>query len=64
MKTELREWLSWLEQSSDAQGECDECLAENKPLWRLPAELDTEQEANWMYCRACFREIVTRKAGA
>ncbi len=55
-----REALSWLDQSADATGECDQCHKDDQALYTLPQELDLEPGAGWMFCRACFRKIVTK----
>lgn len=55
-----REALQWLHQNPDAVGECDGCHKDNVKLWMLPIQIDTEMEANWMYCRQCFAKSVNR----
>lgn len=55
----LQEALSWLTQRADATGECDRCHKEPVAVWQLPMEIDREPDAHWMYCRECFRAVVT-----
>ncbi len=57
---QLQMWLGWLNQQPDACGECDNCHREGKSLWCLPIEINKEYEAHWLYCRDCFRGIVTK----
>lgn len=52
--------LQWVYQNPDATGECDRCHADSVGLWSLPHELESEPDAGWMYCKRCFKEIVTR----
>lgn len=52
------EALSWLAQRPDAIGECDRCHAQDVKLWALPSDIDREPEANWTYCKLCYRRQV------
>ncbi len=54
------EALAWLKQQPDAIGECDGCHKEMKSLYSLPQNLDSEPDAHWLYCRDCFRKIVSK----
>lgn len=56
-----REALGWLQQRPDSIGECDRCHQDDKRLWQLPIELDSETDAGWQYCSECYRKIVNAK---
>lgn len=56
----IRDHLAWLQLPCHAVGECDRCHTD-APLWQLPAELDCEIDAEWMYCEKCYRRIVARE---
>ncbi len=60
-KISKREALDWLTQHPDSAGECDGCHKDGK-LWTLPQTLDNEPEAGWLYCKACFKAIVSKGA--
>ena len=55
----LSEALGWLRQAPDATGECDRCHGEHQ-LWALPLQIDSEPDAHWLYCRACYEQQVRR----
>lgn len=54
-----QEYLAWLRQPADTYGECDRCH-KDRPLYRLPMEIDDEPDAGWVYCPSCFRWIVNK----
>ena len=55
--TEVREILSM---PADYRGECDGCHDSPVPLW---IDQDVEPEAEWAYCRRCWKRRA-RKGGA
>ena len=57
---DLQEAMGWLDQEPDSSGECDGCHRDGG-LWQLPVEIDQEAAAQWLYCRKCFKKIVTRR---
>lgn len=61
LRDRVRAYLTWTHQQPDACGECDRCHTDSD-LWALPAELDDEPDAAWLFCAACYRRIVRRAA--
>jgi hypothetical protein len=47
--------IEYLQQRGDAVGECDKCHGEPLELWE-----DTEHPGEFMYCKSCWRDMITR----
>ena len=52
-----RELLAMTATTPDAMGECDCCHKLHVALY----EIDADDPAGWLYCRACLRVIAVRK---
>lgn len=58
----VKDWMDWVNQHSDARGECDKCHKDDVRLWYLPEEIDPVH--TWMYCKDCFLKVLKRKEWA